>query len=146
MKKDKVKQSALLQTIEFSGFPSVRFLSSLVVSSFFPLFWSVLFWSAPALPSSLFLLSFLLASFPGGVVVTVLFRYDPTFPSFVSPLSFPFTSLAGGVVWYCPLLSPSLPVSFPASLVFPFSFFPLGGPVRSSTRKLAAISPRAARR
>ena len=37
-------------------------------------------------------------------------------------------------MWYCSLLSPSLPVSFPASLAFPFSFCPLVGSVRFSAR------------
>ena len=87
----------------------------------------------PCLLPSFFFLSFCLPS-PGGWLVTVLFRYDPIFPSFVSPLSFPFTSLAGGGVWYCSLLSPSLPVSFPASLVFPFSFCPLVGSDRFCAR------------
>ena len=80
------------------------------VSSFFPLFWAVLVWSAPALPSSLFLLSFLPSSVPGGVVGHgSVFRCDPTYPSFVSPFSFPSTPLAGGgvvVVLFSPVPRP----------------------------------------
>ena len=151
MKKDKVKQSTLLPTIEFSGFPSVRFLCSLVVSSFFPLFWSVLFWSAPALPSYLFLLAFHPSSFPGGWTVTVLFRclslllpwpgdggvvlFSPVpVPSGVRPClpcrSFAFGSLVGSVR-FCTHLSgfPSflfLP-SLLVSLSFLISFFPRAG-------------------
>ena len=37
-------------------------------------------------------------------------------------------------MWYCSLPSPSLPVYFPASLAFPFSFCPLVGPVRFCAR------------
>ena len=52
--------------------------------------------------------------------------------SFVCPLLLPWPGGEG--VWYCSLLSPSLPVSFPASLAFPFSFCPLVGSVRFSAR------------
>ena len=140
MKKDKVKQSALLPTIEFSGFPSVRFLCSLVVSSFFPLFWSVLLWSAPALPSSLFLLSFHPSSFPGGVdghgsvpvsfpsaslaggwgCGTVLSCPRPFWCPSLPPLPFLFIRSPG---WFCSVLCPSFRLSF-----FPFLSFSLSFP------------------
>ena len=58
---------------------------------------SGLVWSAPALPSSLFLLSFLRSSVPGGGHGSV-FGCDPTIHSFVSPFPFPSTPLPGGVV------------------------------------------------
>ena len=109
------------QTIRTSGYPSVRSLYSLVVSSLFPLFWSVLFWSAPALPSSLFLLSFHPSSFPGGVVghgsVPLCPHLSFVRLSFVFPFYFPGRGMG---VWYLSLLFPSLPVSFPASLAVPF--------------------------
>ena len=102
----------------------------LVVSSFFPLFWFVLFWSAPALPSSFFLLSFLPSSFPGGgwsrfcsVVIPPFLRLSLLCLSLLLPWPGEV-----GVVLFSP--SPSLAVSFPASLAFPFSFCPLVGSVR----------------
>ena len=52
--------------------------------------------------------------------------------SFVFPFYFP--GRGRGWWWYCSLLSPYLPVSFPASLAFPFSFCPLVGSVRFCAR------------